>query len=169
MAWPRGCHRVGVRFARKPGLCSQFPVLSPAPSLPSSWFASSLNEVGWGVGRGAKAVPSTAGALGFPQGQAAGRCHSGRTLLSRLAVPSSGHKTSSVPFQNSPAATYVHLGIFTPSLCQQLNVLSGELGIPPCYLPPLSPSACGTAGDMEPGSAASPRGDCSSLGGPVSL
>lgn len=50
-----------------------------------------------------KAVPSPAGLSGFP-GRAAGRCHSGRTLLPRLAVPSSSHKTGTVPFQNSPAA-----------------------------------------------------------------
>lgn len=60
---------------------------------------------------------------------------------------------------------HVHLGIFTPFLCQQLNVPLGELGT----FPPSAPSPYGTARGKEPGLAASPKGNCTSLGGPVFL
>lgn len=47
---------------------------------------------------------------------------------------------------------YVHQGIFTPSRCQQLNVPSGEMGT-------FSPPWWG----KEPGSASSPKGNCTYL------
>lgn len=48
VAWPWGCHRVGIGFAPKPGLCPSFPLLSAATSLPNAWFSSPLNTPGQG-------------------------------------------------------------------------------------------------------------------------
>ena len=95
---PWGSHRAGAGCAAEPELCPQVPVLSPATSLPNAWFSSSLKEPGQGGRKGCESCPRHSAGSRVSQGRATGRCHSGRTLLSRLAIPSSGHKISSVPF-----------------------------------------------------------------------
>lgn len=57
---PQRCHRVGVGFAPKPGLCPRFPLLSPATSLPNTWFSSSLNKRD-GSGKGCESCPQHSG------------------------------------------------------------------------------------------------------------
>lgn len=83
-------HPIGAPLPR--GCCPHVPI--------ATRFPSSLNKPrGVGLGlwcEGSRVSP----------GHAAGRCQSGRTLLPRLSVPSSGHKIGAFPFQNRPSATH---------------------------------------------------------------
>lgn len=174
MARPQGCHRAGGGFMTKSGLCPRFPVLSPATSLPNAWFSSSLNKPGRGREGARKLSPAQRGLSGFPEVRQwvavtqAGPCCP--DLQSPAPVTRSAPSLSKIALPQP-----IHLGIFAPFLCQQLNVPSGELGtVPPRHLPPVTPSPCGafpcgTTWGKEHGSATSPKANRMFLGGPVFL
>jgi len=142
---PWGSHRAGTRCAAEPELCPQVPVLSPATSLPNAWFSSSLRSRDRGAGRGAKAVPGTARALGFPKvGQRVAVTQAGPCCPD---LPSPAPVTRSAPsrFQNSPAAMSASGDLHTFPVPAAERPLGGA-----GHLHPVVPHGAGTLGRPRP-------------------
>lgn len=137
MKWGEEVHTQTLALSR---LSRVVPSHIPAPS----WVFITMKR----AGKGCESCPQHSGGSRVSPGQAAGRCHSGRTLLPRLAVPSSSHKIGPVPFQNSPAAMRTCGELYTSPVPAAECPLRGAGHLPsprgtffPWHLPSVAPQA----------------------------